>query len=698
MADIQLSSNEDSVTSLAISQSTASSGTALAGINSSTEEQNAGRNEHLRSFELRYPPRRKTAPHASETLNEQALESKDATKALRRASLFTPSTAAKKETYQRTLRLSRPKKEEKERLGAVATGLAPEGEIVAFDASVESPTAEHVLRRIRLGQNVEAADVDITDSQDSDFHLAYCTDYEVFIAKISRTDIKTPEPASVYGTTNTANLASTSARPRFRSLRFIAQNLLLLLQNKPNRSGVELLLLELPSPPSLGHIIFRKRLNRSVQSATALSTSLLPPSCPSGTAQTVIAVAGQDNSISIFTLDHQSQPPFSSPKFRNHAHLRNVHGLQITSLTLSIFHLPSDLSTASPQYLKLASTSIASTVVVHSLPLTPYPLPTAKQRPSRYVLTRPGRSEATQMTFSVLISAIVIAIGAFLLQAFTEIRGGTPEYLGAKGWLSNRVHGWIARPYMFEDVTEKLGVPGVETEPMKGIQSQLEELKDGVKAALHQPKVVEVPGVETKSSAGTKSQATGIRNGVQDEDRQPGEEAVPAAENAADGVKGQVWEGLEGLKQQHEKIEEGAANAAKGAKKGAEHARQSVADATHRAKNSIASAQSKLGLRDLLSRRASLDHENASDQGPSDIIVRHDEDKSSLSADTRDADTVIGETHKRWEELEQHERETWKRRLIDAGEWAVEEGEAVFKGVFFQSIKLAVGAAVEAAL
>jgi len=680
IADVKLSSEEDSVTSLAIGQSTEASGIALAGINSSTEAQNAGRNEHLRSFELRYPPRKKIVPGAAETLTEQALESKHATKALGQASLFTPSTAAKKETYQRILRLSRPKQENGPRLGAIATGLAPEGEIIAFDAGKKSPSTENVVRRIRLKKGEEAADVDMNETQSSGYHLAYCTDYEVYIVEILPKDTKDSEPVFVYGTPHPDSFASTNARPKFRSLRFLTQNLILLLQNKPNRSGAELLLLQIPSPSSLGHMVLRKRLNRSVQSATALSVSLLLPSDPSENSQTIIAIAGQDNSISILTLDHPSNPPFPSLKFRNYAFVRNVHELQVTSLTLSTFHLPSELSTAPPQYLKLASTSIASTVVVQTLPLTPYPLPTVKQRPSRYVLIKPGRSEVAQTTFSVLISAIVIAIGAFLLQAFTEIRGGTPEYLGAKGWLNDRVHGWIARPYMFEDIMDKLSVPGVETRPMKGVQSQLGDTKRSVQNALKQPEAVEVPGVAAKLPA-----------------RVNGKAAPSGAKEASDGVKGKVWQGLEDLKQQHERVEEGAERATKGAKKAAQHLQQTMASATDRAKQSATSAQEKLGLRDLLSRRTSSYPETAASQGSaSDIIVRHDEGSKALSAYVRDADTVVGETHRKWEELEQHERETWKRRLVDAGEWAVEEGEAVLKGVFFQNIRLAVGAAVRA--
>lgn len=696
IADVKLSSAEDSVTSLAIGRSTEASGIALAGINSSTEAQNAGNNEHLRSFEIRYPPRKKVVPGAAETLNDQALESKSATKALGQASLFTPSPAAKKETYQRILRLSRPKQENEARLGVIATGLAPEGEIVVFDAGKKSPSTEDVVRRIRLSKREEAADVDINENSGSGYHLAYCTDHEVYIVKILPTDTKESKPIFVYGTPHPDTFASTNARPKFRSLRFLTRNLLVLLQNKPNRSGADLLLLEIPPPSSLGHIILRKRLHRSVQSATALSVSLLLPSNPSDNSQTVIAVAGQDNSISILTLDHPFNPPFPSLKFHNYAFVRNVHELQVTSLTLSTFHLPSELSTAPPQYLKLASTSIASTVVVQSLPLTPYPLPTAKQRPNRYVLTKPGRSEATQTAFSVLISAIVIAIGAFFLQAFTEIRGGTPDYLGAKGWLGDRVHGWIARPYMFEDIMDKLSVPGVETRPMKGIQSQLGDVKNGVQDAMKNPSVVEIPGVETKPSQGLKSQAAEIKDSVQETIKRSGKAAASGAQKASDRAKGNVWEGMEGLKQVHEKIEEGAERAVGGAKEAAEHAQHRVADA---ARKGATSAQEKLGLRDLLSRRASsYSKTTASHDSASDIIVRHDEDRRTLSADVRDADTVVGETHKKWEELQQHERETWKRRLIDAGQWTVEEGEGVLKGVFFQDIGMAVGAAVRAEL
>ena len=603
----------------------------MAGINSSSADQEAGKNEHLRSFELRYPPKKKAVPDAAATLKEQALESLSATKALGQASLFTPSSATKKETYQRVLRLSRPNDRKKPRLGVIATGLAPEGEIIAFDASKKSPTVDDIWCRIFVGKGQEAGDVDIVDAQDSAYYLAYCTDYEIYIARVSPLERRHPENLLVHSTPHPDVFASTKARPKFRSLRFLSRNLLLVLQNKPSRTGADILVFEIPSPPSLGKIVLRKRLHRSIKTATALSVSLLPSANPSENVQNVIGVAGQDNSITILTVDHPPHPPFPPLKCRTHALLHNVHALQITSLTISIFQLPNDLPTAPPQYLKLASTSIASTVTVHTLPLKPYPEATPKQRPRRYVLTSPGRSETSQITFSVLISALVIALGAFMLQAFTEIRGGTPEYLGAKGWLSKRMHGWIARPYMFEDAVEKLNVPGVETRPMNGMESQ----------------AAEIIGAGKKKGQKIKRQ---------------GEHVVGQADQAA--------------KQAQETAEEAVGEVTEGA----------------------TLAQEKLRLRELLSRHSSPKTEPASEQKPDAVVVAHDEDSKELSANVGDPNTIIGNTHKKWEELEEHERETWRRRLIDAGEWAVEEGEAVLKGVFFQNIQLVVGAAVRAGM
>lgn len=573
----------------------------MAGINSSTADQNAGKNEHLRSFRLDHPPRKGSRGDDVETKEQPASDFKGETKALGRTSLFAPSTATKKETYQRILRLSERNEISGTRLGAVATGLAPEGEIVLFNAGLASPGKDDICGRIQLGKGVEAADVDIVYHKDEDYRVAYCTDHEVYLSTVrSRRGDKSLESHRLY-----SNISSRES-PKFRSLRFLTPDLLLLIQNRPERTGAELILLEISLAPLISTVLLSKYLHKSIKSATALSITSLSPSDPEQTIQHAIAIAGADMSITILTLDHRSTPPFSRLQFRTHSLLKNVHPLQITSLAFSTFRPPKSTPTDTPpQYLKLASTSFANTVIVHTLPLTPYPPLSFKAPKRRYVLVSPGRSESAQLTFSIIISALVIALGAFLLQAFTEIRGGTPEYLGAKGWLSERVHGYIARPYMFENLSTE--IPQVAT-PLHKISEVVE-------------------GAESK--------------------------VVYAAEKSEEKVKHAVHE-----------------------------------------------AQHKLRLRDILTHRHNPSHH----AHKKDIIIRHspseDPSSSSLSTELRNPDGVIKDQHeaKKWEEMEAHEKETWKTRLVEAGEWSVAEGEAVLKGILFGGYSQAVGQVVGEAL
>lgn len=607
IVDIDLSRDEDSVTSLAYAQSTEQWATAFAGINSSTAEQQRGKNEHLRSFLLEYPPKRKVGE--GEVLDkENPIEHQKGTQALGKASLFTPSAAKTKETFQRVLRLSKKRKNNGPRLGAVATGLAPVGEIVFFAADTSRPGPDDIKGRIKLEEKQEAADVDIIDLEGEDgqqegrFRVAYCTDYEVYVTDVdySRKDNGTLQTIqNIHDTPHPDAFASNKARPKFRCLRFLTPTLLLLLQNKVGGKGAELLLLEIS-----GMVTLRKNLHKKIKSATALSVALLPTASYSQIDQHAIAVAGADTSITILTIDRFTSSPYGRVKFRSHSFLPSVHPTSITSLTLSTFNPPgTPWNTTPPQYLKLASTSIANTCVVHTLPLTPHPSPPPRDQPAHYLLRAPVRSSVTQNTISTLVALLAIAIGAFFLQAFTEIRGGTPEYLGAKGWLSKPIHDWIARPYMFED---------------------------GYLSAV-------------SSHASITS------------------EAVKTSLSAASG------------------------------------AAQTPLDVLHSA---TAKAQAKLGLRDLLKRRDMGSDTSDHGNDGTDIIVKHspaiEGGQTALSAELRDSSQVVEGEHKakRWEELKEHEKEAWKKRLVDAGEWTVAEGEAVLKGVFFSGLAHAVGGIV----
>ena len=580
------------MTSLAYVQSTKLWATAFAGINSSTAEQQKGKNEHLRSFLLEFPPLRNAAD------DNKVPKDQGVTKALGKVSYFKPSSASPKETFQRVLRLSKKKKDNGPRLGAVATGLAPEGEIVLFKADTNRPGKDDIHGRVTLGPKEEAADVDIVELDDAEgdearFRVVYCTDYDIFVMEVNYSQ-KTngSESRCVLSTPHPDAFASSKSRPKFRCIRFVTPKVLLVLQNKPNGTGSELLLLELS-----GKITLRKKLHKKIKSATALSIAHLDASSPSEIDQHAIAVAGADTSITIITLDRFLSYPQGKVKFRSHSSLPSVHPTSITSLSFSVFHPPTTNWNATPaQYLKLASTSIANTCVVHTFSLSPYPSPPKPDTPARYLLITPGRSNLAQNTISTLVAVLAIAIGAFFLQAFTEIRGGTPEYLGAKGWLSERVHGWIARPYMFEDGY--------------------------------------VSGVANQYSSSLSD------------------------------------------------------------------AREAAATPIHIIKSATTGTQQKLGLRELLAHRnvGSDTADNANDGHA--IIVRNpsgaDGANEALSADLIPEKDVEKEEEKakRWEELTEQEKETWKKRLTEAGHWTASEGEAVLKGVFFSGLANIVGGIV----
>ena len=447
IVDIDLSREEDSVTSLAIAQATDSSITAYVGINSSQAEQEAGKNEHLRSFRLYHPPRKAEKEEKQETGKPAQTSGK--TEALGKTSFFKPSTAARKETYQRITRLPPPRKSQSQQIAAIATGLAPESEIVLFRA-VSAPQKSDEVARISL-EKKEAADLDLTHlgEESSDYILAFCTDTEVYTQKISNDKADSEEtPMFAYGVPPPDASARSPARPKFRSMRFLSPRHILLLQNLPQRSGAELLILKLCGDGSLGQVTLQKRLSSMTKAAVGLDICCLSKS-PAGEFQVVAAIAGQSGSIEIFTLEYNPSKGFTS--FCPFATLKSVHPSSITAIRFSNFiPPPTPVSKDTPaQQIKLASVSVSQCVVVYTLPLQPHP-PTKSKTP-RYILAPPGTSDTTQAIFSVFMAALVIAIAALLLQAFTEIRGGVPPTLGAPDWLSPRIKALIHRPYIFAE-------------------------------------------------------------------------------------------------------------------------------------------------------------------------------------------------------------------------------------------------------
>ena len=548
------------------------------------------------------------------------------------------------------LRLSKKTKGSSKRLGAVATGLAPEGEIVLFAADTSRPGPDDVRGRIQLGEKQEAADVDVisldgVQSQpEGKFRVAYCTDYEIYASDVSydyNHDADNLKIQKIHSTPDTDTSTKSTARPKFRCIRFLTPQVLIALQNQPDGNGSELLVLEIN-----GMITLRKKLHKKIKSSTALAVSHLDAKLPSDIDQYAIAVAGADTSITILTLDRFTSSPKGNIKFKPHSFHPNVHPTSITALTFSTYTQPETAWKDTPlQYLKLASTSIANTVVVQTLPLTPLPASPTPETTARYILTAPKSSTITSNTFSALVALLAIGIAAFFLQAFTEIRGVTPEYLGAKGWLNDNLHDWIARPYMFEDA-----IPHATA----AAKTQLYQASEAVMTPF---------GTETPIDSAIEEFQASLASAQTEL-----ESSLHAASEAA-------------------KTPFSEASAAAGDR---------LTDATDAVKTPVASAGA--GLRSLLRDRNI--GSDTSDNAHHDIIVHHSETEggeSSLSAELRDASEVVKGGHeeaRRWEELKEEEKGVWRRKLREAGEWVEEEGEAVLQGVLFGGLGSLVGGIV----
>ncbi|KPI37729.1 uncharacterized protein AB675_192 [Cyphellophora attinorum] len=439
VAEVELAKDEDSVTTLAVASSTEHALTAIAGINSSDAEQAAGKNEHLRSFRISLPARKRKV----DGTNVEKIESPNrGTQALGKNALFKSANGPKNETYQRVLATSRIKSRSEARIAAIATGLAPENEVVVFQPVSNAVTSTvDEISRISLGKK-EAADVDVVPIEGNGHCLAYCTDDAVFLQQLPRTKGSRIEaPVKVYETVESTSSVAPSRRPKFRALRFISPRYILLLQNKPARTGTSLIILKLSSDMSSGRITLKKALGKSTKAAVGLDVCPLS-SNPAGDFQTIIAVATQESSIELLTIDYNNTAGMG--RFNNVGFLRDVHSGPLTRIVFSNFIKPSTPANKTPpQHVRLASVGVDQTVVVQNMPLRPWPV---ESHTPRYILQEPPAS-TLQTSINIFIAFFVITLVAFLMQVFCEIRGALPPTLGAANWLSPRVSSLIAQPY-----------------------------------------------------------------------------------------------------------------------------------------------------------------------------------------------------------------------------------------------------------
>ncbi|CAG8961979.1 hypothetical protein HYFRA_00014024 [Hymenoscyphus fraxineus] len=448
--EIELSKQEDNVTSLAIGQRQGAATTVLAGINSSPKEVAEGTNLHFRVFTIEPTAKGKGKTKGKGKVTEKperSLPNKITEKS--RSSLFKVVDA---DCYQRLLRLSKPQPGQPQ-LGAVATGLTKDTEIVLFDTSTTNPPKSR--GGIRGGR--EAADIDFLQTGDKEYLLAYCDIHDVFVKKISA-DTDDEEPKSVYETPASRSIEKVTV-PQFRSLRWLTKEFILMLTNIASNGGAVLQILRLP-PSGKGQCRIARslrlpsRISKASGLAVANLTPPLSPSDPQDYTQFIIAVAAQDNSISLFKTDLSVEMGVSMiSQMKPFRTFKDDHPHQITGLTFSNFVPPKHPITAKtpPQHLKLASIGVSGTVVVHTLPLFPVPLSMKRgqSKTPRYVVALP--SSAAAMGISLILVTLGILLGAVFVQGVLEIRGGISNSINARDYVPLRLQEIIGRPFAFPE-------------------------------------------------------------------------------------------------------------------------------------------------------------------------------------------------------------------------------------------------------
>jgi hypothetical protein len=445
VVDIDLSRSEDSVMSLAVAQSSNTSLTAYAGINSGVVDQANGKNEHLRSFRIDLPRKRKAREGRGQEKQPDTVCT-GTTEALGRAQFFTPQAGVKNETYQRIVRLSPSSLDSnKPRITAIASSLANENEIVLLKAGL-APGSGNEIARLNLGKD-DAVDLDFAPASDAgdstDYTMAYCLDYDVSIYRLSggNEGVRT-QTRVLYSTPQPSGSAS---KPKFKALRFLSSKHILLLQNLPDRKGVELSILRKHMDGNTAIITLQKRLSKNMKMATRMDVCILSES-PIGDQQILIAVAGQNDSIEVLRVEYSKRTGMSS--FFPYTILKDVHSGPITSLVFSTFVPPSSPVTedTKPHCVKLASVGVDKNVVVHSLPLRPFP---SSSKTPQYVLVPPRGSGLMSTAFSIFMAILVLSISFLILQVVTEISGAKRPYLTE--WFPSTVKEMITKPSIVAD-------------------------------------------------------------------------------------------------------------------------------------------------------------------------------------------------------------------------------------------------------
>ena len=260
----------------------------------------------------------------------------------------------------------------------------------------------------------EANDLDVFTIREGQFQVAYVVDQEVFVQDVNY-DFSEQKPQGknehrkVY-TVPHLDIGEKKPRSKLRCIRWLSPKHLLLLLNRPNRSGVDLQILHLYEEGP-GSIILKKTLPKHVKAATDMDVALLDPDSD-GAYQIGIAIGAIDISLTVYTMDYHGPARDSLSSFHSFNSYDSVHEVQMTKVVFSPFFRPE--KPTGPQYLRLASTSLGNTVSVETFPL--------QLQGSRYVLqTARSRNMFTAATY--LVIAMVVAVIALLIQSLLDPEG-----------------------------------------------------------------------------------------------------------------------------------------------------------------------------------------------------------------------------------------------------------------------------------
>ncbi|KAF4992954.1 hypothetical protein FGRMN_6822 [Fusarium graminum] len=420
--EINLSRDEDSVMSLAIGPHKGKSTYIYAGVNSSPDSIAKGKNEHLRTLSID-PSKLRTAVGAK-TPDSNVTE-------VARTSLFQNPTA---DSYQRLLRIAGT-------TGVAATAMGKEHQLAIFDAASGTAKARGLLELEK-----EAEDLDIVQTGENEFQVAYCFKYELYLVNIGAKE--TSEPRLVYTMPD-----DHGERPMFRAIRYMSPNFLVAAANLPKRSGVVVQVYRLPQTKQTdARLSINARIPRKISATGLAVTNLSPPTSPFGSVgdtQFIIAVPGQDSSITLYTVEHNTGASVEILSKLWHLYtLKEVHENSGSISGLAFSHFTTPKNNLRQQYVKLASTSIHKTVVVHSIPLKKYVDKAPRNingppRSVRYVTAMSSRGISSRgLGITMAVFALIMAL---IAQSVVELYGTGRPILGVEKLLSPW-HGTLRTP------------------------------------------------------------------------------------------------------------------------------------------------------------------------------------------------------------------------------------------------------------